>query len=234
MPEMRGDIKEFVEIITPPADRSRRREFKPKKLRRYKKLIIPFIIAAVVIAADQISKYIVKTNLRLGDPQEFIKYILNFYRTENDGAAWSILRDHRWVFMSLSVIALVFMGAAIIYLGRKNFKKHNLWINISLSLMLGGGAGNMIDRLTNITAQPEILGENTKVVVDFIQFSFWKSFPIFNIADTFICIGSVLLCICIFSGKYKMPELPAFLRFKRKTNSSEDNQDNQNNQNNNI
>ena len=187
-------------------------------------MIIPFIITAFVIAADQISKYIVKTNMSLYNSRTFIKHILNFYYTENDGAAWSMLRNHRWVFMSLSIVALAFMLAAIIYLGRKSLKKHNLFINISLALMFGGGAGNMIDRFTNITAQPERLGEGTKVVVDFLQFDFWQKFPVFNLADSFICIGSVLFCVCIFTGKYKMPKLPDL--FKRKINISEDNQDN--------
>ena len=168
-------------------------------------MIIPFIITALIIAADQISKYIVKTNMDLNTSFPFIKYIFNIAYIENDGAAWNILSGHRWVFLILSSVALVLMGAAIIYLGRKNIRKDNFLINIALAFMLGGGIGNMIDRFANVTVNP-IREEGTKVVVDFIQFDFFKQFPVFNIADSFICIGSVLFCICMFMGKYKLKD----------------------------
>ena len=169
-------------------------------------MIIPFIVAAAVIAVDQISKYIVKTNMTLYESFPFIKYILNFNYIENEGASWGILKDHRWVFMSLSSVALVFMLALIIYLGRKPIRKNNLMINISLAFMFGGGIGNMIDRFFNESAAIGKAGK--KVVVDFLEFDFLQfenfKFPVFNIADSFICIGSVLLCACMFAGKYKL------------------------------
>ena len=109
--------------------------------------------------------------------------------------------------MSLSSVAIVLMAAAIVYLGRKSIRKNNLFINCTLGLMLGGGIGNMIDRFLNITAQPGKYGESAKVVVDFIQFDFFKQFPIFNLADSFISIGSVLFCIFLFMGKYKLNDV---------------------------
>ena len=164
-------------------------------------MIIPFIIAALVIAADQFTKYIVKTNMTVGESFNLVKYILNIRYVENEGASFGILKDHRWVFMILSSVALVLMAAAIVYLGRKSIKKSNLLINISLALMFGGGVGNMIDRLTHTSA----ILENTKVVVDFLEFAF-VDFAIFNVADSFVCIGSVLFCILMFAGKYKISE----------------------------
>ena len=166
-------------------------------------MIIPFIIAAFVIALDQISKYIVKTNMELGESFNLIKYILNIRYIENEGASFGILKDHRWVFMILSSAALVLMGAAIVYLGRKSVGKKNLIINTALAFMFGGGVGNMLDRFLNESVKAANAGKGIKVVVDFFEFDF-IDFAIFNVADSFICVGSVLFCICIFAGKYKL------------------------------
>ena len=162
-------------------------------------MIIAFIIAAFVVIIDQISKHIVKTNMQPYESFNFIPNVLNIRYIENEGASFGILKDHRWVFMSLSLIALSFMFVIIIYLGRKALAKHNLWVNTSLALMFGGGMGNMIDRLFN----ESMYRSGLKVVVDFLEFDF-VDFAIFNFADTFITIGSVFLCVCGFTGKYKL------------------------------
>ncbi|MCL2096589.1 MAG: signal peptidase II [Oscillospiraceae bacterium] len=167
-------------------------------------MITAFIISAFVIAADQISKYIIKTNMNLYESiDDFIPGILNIRYIENRGASFGILQEHRWVFMILSSAALVLMLGAIIYLGRNSVKKSNLFINISLAFMFGGGAGNMLDRFFNASVDPRYIDDGAKVVVDFLEFAFVE-FAVFNIADSFICIGSVLFCICIFRGKYKL------------------------------
>ena len=166
-------------------------------------MIIPFVIAAFVVILDQISKYIVKTNMNLYDSFPFIKHIIDFHYIENEGASFGILKDHRWVFMILSSVALILMGFAIFYLGQKKFRKNNLLINIALALMFGGGVGNMIDRFAN----ESVVKTGTKVVVDFIEFAF-VDFATFNVADSFVCIGSVLFCLCMFMGKYKLKDAP--------------------------
>jgi len=166
-------------------------------------LIIPVLIIAAVIGLDQISKYIVAANMQVGESFNLVKYILNIRYTENEGASFGILRDNRWIFMILSVIAIILMCAAILYLRRKNIRKNNFLISVALSLMLGGGIGNMIDRIFRSSAVE--IGK--KVVVDFLEFAF-VNFAIFNVADSFICIGSVLFCICIVTGKYSIFEKP--------------------------
>lgn len=166
-------------------------------------MIIPFVVAAFVIVIDQISKYIVKTTMELYDSFQLIPNILNIHYIENEGASFGIMKEQRWLFMSLSLAALVFMGAAIFYFGRKQIRKNNLFLNAALSCMFGGGFGNMIDRFLNNSVNPAYAEKGSKVVVDFLEFAF-VDFAIFNLADTFICIGSALFCICIFSGKYKL------------------------------
>ena len=180
-------------------------------------MIIPFIVAAFVIILDQISKYIVKTNMQIGESFSFIKNILDIHYIENKGASFGILKDQRWVFMILSSVALVLMAAAIVYLGRKHIRKYNLFISIALALMFGGGIGNMIDRFTN----ESVIDSGVKVVVDFLEFAF-VNFATFNVADSFICIGSALFCICMLAGKYKLKDI------NMAEKEPQDEQDNQN------
>jgi signal peptidase II len=126
--------------------------------------------------------------MKLSDSFNLVPHILNITYITNTGASFGILKDHRWIFMILSTVALILMAAAVVYFARQ--KNHKI-LTIAIALMLGGGFGNMIDRFFR--------GE----VVDFFEFAFVK-FAIFNVADSFICIGSVLFCLCIFSGKYSL------------------------------
>ena len=166
-------------------------------------MILPFIIAVAAIAADQISKEYIKATMRVGESFNLIPNILNIRYIENPGAAFGILADHRWIFMSLTSFAIVIMFGALIYLGRKSVSKYNRGLNIAIALMLGGGVGNMIDRLFNLSEMPGRQGVN--VVVDFLEFEF-VDFAIFNFADVFVTIGGFLFCICAIFGKYKFSD----------------------------
>ena len=162
-------------------------------------LFVTFIITALAVAADQITKYIVKTNMQVGESFNLIKYILNIKYIENPGASFGMLADHRLLLMVFSSAALVFVIVIIFYLNKKEVKKYNGLPSIALAFILGGGVGNMIDRLFN---ESEV-HEGVKVVVDFLEFDF-VDFYIFNLADTFITVGSVLLCAGVLLGKYKI------------------------------
>lgn len=141
--------------------------------------MLAIIVALAVIAADQISKAVVVANMELYSESGFIPGVISFYHTQNTGAAFSILRDRQWVFMVLSVI----MIAAIIWFLVKQGKRHIL-LTTALSLILGGGVGNMIDRVR--------LG----YVTDFLRFDFVE-FAVFNVADSCITVGAVLLGVYI-------------------------------------
>ena len=164
-------------------------------------MLITFMIAAAAIAVDQISKYYIRATMQVGESFNLIPHILNIRYIENPGASFGILADRRWVFMSLSSVALVFMLAAMIYLGRKSVAKYNRRLNFALALMFGGGVGNMIDRLFIVSEMPGREGVN--VVVDFLEFDF-VNFAIFNFADVFITAGAVLFGIFVIFGKYKL------------------------------
>ena len=141
--------------------------------------ILPFAaIALGVILADQVSKLIVLAEL-YESQYRLIPNVLHFTYVENRGMAFGLLADHRWVFMVFSVLGIALVGVYL-YL----YVKSRLG-RVALSLIVGGGVGNMIDRVR--------LG----FVVDFIDFC---AFPnlwtwVFNIADAAVCIGAALFVL---------------------------------------
>ena len=138
------------------------------------------ILLILIIFADQLSKWLVVALLQ-GKPSYYlIDGVLRFTYVENDGAAFGMLDDHRWVFLVLSTVMII----ALIYYICK-YKPESKWVMTSLILIVGGGIGNMIDRV--------LLG----YVIDFIDFC---AFPkiwmwVFNVADSFVCVGAGLLAL---------------------------------------
>jgi signal peptidase II len=145
-------------------------------------------VAAVVIYLDQVSKWLSVAHLKGEESVDLIPGILRLTYVENRGAAFGMLDDKRWVFLIISTVMLVVIG---MYLW--SYRKGNPGICISLSLLLGGGIGNMIDRI--------LLG----YVVDFIDSC---AFPevwmwVFNLADSAVCVGAALLVLCVISKMIK-------------------------------
>lgn len=140
--------------------------------------IIPFVaIALGVILLDQITKQLILTHL-FEEQLVLIPNVLNFTYVENRGMAFGLLSDHRWVFMLLSVIGIALVGVYMWF-----FVKNRLG-RVALSMIIGGGIGNMIDRV--------FLG----YVVDFIDFcafDFWVW--VFNVADAAVCVGAALFVL---------------------------------------
>ena len=138
----------------------------------------PYIIAFFVFLIDLISKQLINHLMSLG---ESIKIINNFFYitlTHNKGAAWSILEDQRILLLIISVIALYFINKYM------NKEKINNIESISYGMIIGGIIGNLFDRVF------------FSYVIDFIHFKFFGyDYPVFNLADTFIVIGIILLLI---------------------------------------
>ena len=137
-----------------------------------------------VIVFDQVTKVIAIKQLLPISTYPIIKDVIHFTYVENRGAAFGMLQNQRWVFMVLSTVVMV-----VILLVMVKYKKflHPIMLT-GLSFTVGGGIGNMIDRT--------IKG----YVVDFIDFTL-IDFAVFNIADTFICIGVGLIILDILLGK---------------------------------
>ena len=139
-------------------------------------LLTSAVIAAVVLL-DQVSKLLVLAYLYEGQV-EVIGGVLNFTYVENRGMAFGLLADHRWVFIVLSVVGIALMGFYLFRYTERHLSR------IGLALIVGGGIGNMIDRIR--------LG----FVVDFIDFcafDFWMW--VFNIADAAVCVGAALFVL---------------------------------------
>ena len=160
-------------------------------------------IVILVVIIDQVSKYLVKSFMRLGDSYNIFGNFFKLTYIENYGMAFGIQLGNRFVFSVLSILA-VFL---IIYYLIQSFKGQ-LFMSISLSLILGGAIGNLIDRIWN--------GR----VVDFLDFEFFNiniprfellslnfsgyqldRWPIFNIADSAVTCGMIMVTIVVFTIK---------------------------------
>lgn len=146
------------------------------------------LISVLVIVADQISKYIIATNPALHS----IVVIPGFFHityVENTGMAWSLLSGQQGL---LSLIAAVAIGVMIWYLLTRKPDKLSV---IGISLMIGGAVGNLIDRLVS------------GYVRDFLDFYIGGyqgyDFPVFNIADSALTIGVVILFIAMLIEEKK-------------------------------
>lgn len=146
------------------------------KKKKWILICLDILIISLVIAIDLISKHFT-TNF--DEATTIIPYLINFKTSQNTGAAWSIFSGRT---IGLIIISLIAIGLIIFYLIWTKNKSY--LFNVSTCLILGGAVGNLIDRI--------FLG----YVRDFIQFDFWKSFPIFNLADTALTIG--IFCLCIY------------------------------------
>jgi signal peptidase II len=138
--------------------------------------VLPYLaIALGVIALDQLSKVLVCA-LLYGEQVAIIPGILRFSYVENTGMAFGMLSDHRWIFMVLSVIGIAAVGVYLWFYVKTKIGR------TALALIIGGGIGNMIDRT--------VLG----YVVDMIDFRL-INFAVFNVADSFVCVGAGLMIL---------------------------------------
>lgn len=142
-----------------------------------------YLIAIIVIALDQLTKWAVVKNMELYESIPVITGWLNITSTRNKGAAFSILQNQTILFIILaSIVSIV-----LIYMIFK-ISKSQILLKISLALILGGAIGNLIDRI------------DTGSVIDFIDVQF-INFAIFNIADSAVVVGSILMIIWVIFSK---------------------------------
>ena len=147
-------------------------------------LIICLLIVLGCVAVDQATKWIVALNMEIGQSVPFIKNVFHFTYIRNPGAAFGSLSNSRWIFIILSTV----MIAGMIYYLVK-FRPKSKLMYIPMSMIIGGGLGNMIDRLF----YGDKFGDGT--VIDFLDFC---AFPklwswIFNVADAFVVVGAIIL-----------------------------------------
>ena len=131
------------------------------------------IIAAALVAVDQLVKYLVMTNIPFGEHVPLIPYILDLTYVTNTGAAFSSFSGHTWALALVSLVMSVLLALAL----WKGLFKHPFG-KLALTLLLAGAVGNLIDRVFR------------KFVVDMFNVLF-MNFAVFNVADICVVVGGI-------------------------------------------
>ncbi|MCE5545951.1 signal peptidase II [Staphylococcus pseudintermedius] len=146
---------------------------------------LSLFITLIILIGDQLTKFIIRTQMTLGESFAVVPKFLYITSHRNNGAAWGILSGEMTFFYIITIIVLI---ALIVFYIKE--AKNNMLMQIAISLLFSGALGNFIDRVSS--------GE----VVDFIDtVIFGYDFPIFNIADASLTIGVVLLIIVLLKDQ---------------------------------
>lgn len=148
-----------------------------------------FILSILVIILDQVTKFLAIKHLKTAPPITIVDNFFQFNYVENYGAAFGILEGKKVFFIIMTLAVVVGISFFLI----KNYHDMNVFLRIGISLLLGGAIGNFIDRV------------RFGYVVDFISFRLIGryDFPVFNIADIAIVMGTGLILILVLFDKYE-------------------------------
>ena len=148
-------------------------------------MLLCAILIILSVAADQITKHLVLANIAMYEDVAVLPGIFHFTYIVNKGAGFGMLANNRWVFLVISTVAI---AAFVFYIIK--YRPKDILLRISLSFVVGGGIGNMIDRCFRGS------------VVDFIEVDF-IDFYVFNVADIFVCVGCGLMVLYIILSEIK-------------------------------
>ena len=145
----------------------------------------PYIIAFFFFIVDLISKQLIINLMKIGEQLKIINNFFYITSTRNNGAAWSILEDKRILLLIITVFVLFILNK---YINKEHLTKLE---NFTYGMIIGGIVGNLFDRIVY------------KSVVDFLDFKlFGYDYPVFNLADTFIVVGIIILIIMSIRKEY--------------------------------
>ena len=156
-------------------------------------LIVDFVLAVLLIAADQISKYFAVLKLKNQPPYSVVDGVFELHYLENRGAAFGMLQGQKFFFI---FIAAVILCTIVYVLWKAPYQKMYIKLHITLVFIASGAVGNLIDRV------------RYDYVVDFLYFSL-INFPVFNVADIYVTLAVLLIFV------YKESDLE-FLTFRTK------------------
>ena len=157
----------------------------PLNMKKYKKHLWCAVMMLLIVAFDQITKYLAVLYLKGNAAVTFIPKVVQFTYAENTGMAFSMLRGARWVFIVLTAAVCLF---GLWYLFSNRCK--SLWAYWSIGVVLSGGFGNLIDRILH------------NYVVDFIEPTF-VNFAVFNIADSAVTLGAISLAAYLLYDAFR-------------------------------
>ena len=173
--------------------------------------VLAVLCGALVMVFDQYTKHLIAANYVLGGKGKvLIPGLIDIIYVRNDGGAWGMLGGSTWLLLSLTVVIMLVCIALLLKYGAKN--KFMFW---AILLIISGGLGNMIDRIFR-----------GGYVVDFLHFTFWDSFPVFNVADCAIVIGGAMLVLYLISGifkEYRNKKKDTIKEYKEKEEENEGN-----------
>lgn len=149
------------------------------------KYLILIIVTTIIVALDQWTKSLIIGSFRLGESTPIINDFFNLTYVQNPGAAFGLLaHSNSWFRVPFFIFVPIVALSTIALIFRKLDAK-DLKLSSSLSLVIGGAVGNLIDRVS------------LSYVIDFLDFH-WGSnyhFPAFNVADSAICVGVAILML---------------------------------------
>jgi len=154
-------------------------------------LLLPLLLTALVIVADQLSKAWIVGNFAMFESREIIPGLFNFTYLTNKGAAFGLLNGNYGAWRQIFFVAIAVIALIVLIIALRQLREQGWIYGVALGLIAGGAAGNLLDRLR--------LG----AVVDFLDF-YYKGhhWPAFNVADSAITVGvSLLILQQILSGK---------------------------------
>lgn len=151
-----------------------------KKIKIY---IIPILCIGLLVALDQITKFIVRTSFALYESHPLIKNVFHLTYIQNTGIAWGMFKNGRTIFLILTILVLLICAC---FYAKIPESKRFTPIRVCLVVLVSGAIGNMIDRIS------------LHYVVDFFDFRLIH-FPVFNVADIYVVVSMiVLILLCAF------------------------------------
>ena len=142
-------------------------------------IFLSLITFSAVVILDRVTKIFFSDLLSLGESLPVIRNVLHMTLVHNTGIAFGLFKNQGVVFVIIPIIAVILLIYNIYYYRRSGDDLSRIYI-VAFSLILGGAIGNLFDRI--------FYGH----VIDFIDFRIW---PVFNIADSAITIGAILIAI---------------------------------------
>lgn len=137
-----------------------------------------FVLIIIIVLADRGTKWLITAKMSPGDSSAVIDGVFHITYVRNHGAAFSILQGQT---LLLGLLTALLIAAGLVFLFKNRDSKDRLMM-CSVCMIIGGGLGNLIDRIY------------AGYVVDFIDF---RVFPVFNFADICVTLGCALLCVSI-------------------------------------
>ncbi|MCA9981054.1 MAG: signal peptidase II [Anaerolineales bacterium] len=158
---------------------------------------ITFVTAVGVLLFDQYTKWLVETNLALGEavyPIASIDHIFRFVHVYNRGAAFGMLQGGGWLFSLIAIGVSLFITYYVFAL-----KERDILLRLALGLMMGGALGNVLDRIRLGHVTDFIHFNLRPLVADYPLLDFQiLNWPVFNVADTAVVTGVVILMVLSF------------------------------------